>query len=374
MKEALKARAIELGFDGAGIARPTPKTLEHYRDWLARGLHGEMEYLARREPQRADPSLLLPDIRSVIAVIKRYPAPSHSPARTVAPAGAVSCYAQGDDYHDVLRPRLNELGRWIENQTGGAHAARAFIDSGPALERDYAVQAGLGWFGKHTNVLSRAHGNWFFIGVLLTTLKLEPDEPARDHCGTCSRCLTACPTNAFIAPRLLDARRCISYLTIELKGAIPRELRPLMGNRIFGCDDCLAACPWNRFAHPEAEPAFQAREGLAPADLTEIMRLDDAAFRKRFAGSPILRAKRRGLLRNAAIALGNSGRAVAVPVLIEALSDAEALVRGHAAWALGRIGGRSAHEALNAALDREPDDWVKEEITTALGEMGEMLD
>ncbi|MBZ0255978.1 tRNA epoxyqueuosine(34) reductase QueG, partial [bacterium] len=293
---AIKARARQLGFDCVGVAPPSPNTLQHYRDWLANGFHGEMNYMASREPLRSDPALLLENLNSVIVVAKQY--------RTVEfgvnhnkPTGAIARYAWGDDYHDVLRPALNQMAQWIEHKSSGAQQARAFIDSGPVLERDYAAQAGVGWFGKHTNILSREMGNWFFLGVVLTSLKLEFDAPVKAHCGSCTSCLQSCPTQAFVSPYSLDARRCISYLTIELKGPIPRDLRPLMGNRIFGCDDCLQACPWNRFAQPVNDAEFQPRHGLNPVDLIELMQLDEESFRQRFKRSPILRAKRRGLLR-----------------------------------------------------------------------------
>lgn len=365
---AIKDRAKQLGFDCVGVAPPSPNTFHHYRDWLANGYHGEMGYMASREPLRSDPTQLLENINSVIVVAKQY--------RTVEfgvndskPTGVIARYAWGDDYHDVLRPALNQLAHWIEQESSGAHQARAFIDSGPVLERDYAVQAGIGWFGKHTNILSREMGNWFFLGVVLTTLKLEFDAPVKAHCGSCTSCLQSCPTQAFVSPYSLDARRCISYLTIELKGPIPRDLRPLIGNRIFGCDDCLLACPWNRFAQPVNNAEFQPRHGLNPADLIELMQLDEESFRQRFKRSPILRAKRRGLLRNVAVALGNGGDASAVPVLNDALNDSEPLVRGHAAWALGRFGGENAIQALQSHKQIESDDYVLDEITFALNQI-----
>ncbi|MDP8245367.1 MAG: tRNA epoxyqueuosine(34) reductase QueG [Candidatus Hinthialibacter antarcticus] len=362
---AIKARAIQLGFDRVGVAPPSPNTLHHYREWLANNFHGEMEYMASREPLRSAPNQLLENIQSVIVVAKRYKTVEFN-ALNKTPSGIIARYAWGDDYHDVLRPKLNELSDWLQHETNGVNQARAFVDSGPVLERDYAAQAGIGWFGKHTNILSREMGNWFFLGVVLTTLKLDFDAPVKAHCGTCTSCLDRCPTNAFVSPYSLDARRCISYLTIELKGPIPRDLRPLMGNRIFGCDDCLQACPWNRFAQPVDVSEFHPRLGLNPADLIELMKLDDATFRQRFKGSPILRTKRRGLLRNIAVALGNSGDARAIPALANALSDPEPLIRSHAAWALGRLGGKNAIQAIQSHQQKESDKYVLDELQFSL--------
>ena len=362
---AVKAYAKQLGFDRVGVSLPSPKTLQHYREWLSNGYHGEMDYMASREGLRSDSNQLLEDIQSVIVVAKRYRTVELNPDES-KPTGIVARYAWGNDYHDVMRPKLNQLAEWIHQQSDGAHQARAFVDSGPVLERDYAAQAGIGWFGKHTNILSRELGNWFFLGVVLTTLKLEFDSPVKAHCGTCANCLDCCPTDAFVSPYSLDARRCISYLTIELKGPIPRDLRPLMGNRIFGCDDCLQVCPWNRFAQPIEESEFLPREGMNPVNLIELMKLDDDAFRKRFKGSPILRTKRRGMLRNVAVALGNSGDQRGIPVLIDALSDDEPLIRGHAAWALGRLGGENAIQAIYIHQQTESDEYVLDEMKLAL--------
>jgi epoxyqueuosine reductase len=286
-----------------------------------------------------------------------------------AARGQIARYALGDDYHDVMLARLKALLAEIRARYGEELPGRAYVDSGPLLERDLAQRAGLGWWGKNTNLLHRHLGSYFFLGALLLGLELEPDVPTTAHCGTCTRCLDACPTQAFIAPYLLDARRCISYLTIELKGPIPRELRPLIGDWIYGCDICQEVCPWNRKAPPTREPAFQPREGLSAPELIPMLAMTDEEFRARFRGSPIQRTKRRGLLRNVAVALGNARDPAAVPALRAALErDPEPLVRGHAAWALGRIGGPAARAALRAAAATETDAYVSEEIALALAE------
>ncbi len=283
------------------------------------------------------------------------------------PAGPVARYARGDDYHGLMRERLAEIGRWLAGATGAR--TRAYVDTGPVLERDLARRAGLGWFGKNTNLINPGIGSFFFIGALFTDLLLEPDPPFEaDRCGTCTRCLDACPTRAFTAPRTLDATRCISYLTIELRGAIPEELRDAMDELVYGCDICQEVCPWNRRALPAAEPAFRARPGLENPSLPELLALNQEEFAARFRRSPLKRANRRGLLRNAAVALGNTGDLRAVPALVRALADEEALVRGHAAWALGRLGGEEARAALRAALETEQDAQVRQEMMEALAE------
>jgi len=365
-KDELKAFARQCGFEAVGVASPMPRTSGALTSWLEQGLHGEMGYLERHAGLRRDPALLLPSLRSVLVLAKSYRTedpPQPSPNNPY-PA-AISCYAWGRDYHDTLREALKRIVDFIHEHTGGAHQARACVDSAPVLERDFAAQAGIGWIGKHTNLLSRGQGNWLFLSVILTTLELEPDHPVKSHCGTCTRCLEACPTRAFLSPYVLDARRCISYLTIELKGPIPRALRRAVGRRIFGCDDCLAVCPWNRFAARSSEPDFYPRQGLLTTTLLEWMTLTAEEFRARFKGSPIRRAKRRGFLRNVAVALGNTRDARAVPVLANALRDPEPLIRGHAAWALGEIGGETAVRELEEARGREEDPYVREEIAMA---------
>jgi epoxyqueuosine reductase len=373
------AEAQRLGFDlvGIGPAGP-PVTAGRYRAWLEAGYQGEMAYLARPDAvaRRTDPASILPGVSAVVMVGACY----HT--RPLPPElcddrsrGVVASYAWGDDYHEVMTPRLDQLAEFVVAQTGNVAAYRAYVDTGPVLERDLAAQAGLGFVGKNTNLIHPRLGSWFFLGELLLALDRPPEGGVRNRsypeekgtCGRCTRCLDACPTSAFAGPYVLDAQRCISYLTIELKGPIPRALRPLIGNRIFGCDICQEVCPWNRrFAQPTAEPAFQPRpDGMAPR-LLELMALDNEGFRQRFQASPVKRARRRGLLRNVAVALGNWGDPAAIPALARALHDAEPLIRGHAAWALGRIAGQQARDSLVHALPEEADRWVREEIRLAL--------
>ena len=367
--ERIQAEARRLGFDLVGIAPAEPAaSADPYRAWLEKGYHGEMAYLARREAvdRRADSAHILPGVRSVVAVAANYhahPLPTQlgdDPAR-----GVLSSYAWGSDYHDVLVSRLRQLGAWVEAEIGEPVTWRAYVDTGPVLERELAARAGLGFVGKNTSLIHPGLGSWLFLGELLLTVELPPlaGEAPGGTCGRCSRCLDACPTSALVEPYVLDARRCISYLTIELKGPIPRALRPLMGNRIFGCDICQEVCPWNRrFARPATEPAFQPRpEGMAP-HLLDLIALDEEGFRRRFRGSPVRRAKRRGLLRHVCVALGNWGDPAAVPALAHAVHDREPLIRGHAAWALGRIATEEARQELGQALNAEEDEWVREEL------------
>jgi epoxyqueuosine reductase len=341
MKEAIRRRAWELGFDECRFtSADAPAHAEHFRRWLAAGRHGEMAYLPRTAEKRCDPQQVLPAVRCVIVLAASYahaeiPAPPPAPA-----AGVVARYARRSDYHEVLGAPLQRLSAFVDQLGGPGTRSLAYVDTGPVLERDLAERAGAGFIGKHTNLLSRRLGNWFFLAEILTTLKLEPDPSERNHCGSCTRCLTACPTRAIVAPFELDARRCISYLTIELKGRIPEEFRPAIGRRIFGCDDCLEACPWNRFAREGRLLAAHARTDLETPDLVELLGLDEAAFKRRFAGTPLLRAKRRGLLRNVCVALGNVGAAAALPALARAAADPEPLIAEHARWAIAQIEAR----------------------------------
>ena len=372
------SEARRLGFSLVGFASAGPaRTAAQYQTWLERGYQGQMAYLARPEAvaRRQDISRVLPGVQTVVSVAANYyttapPAElGEDPAR-----GLISRYARGDDYHDLLTNRLRQLGAAIEDWVGGTAAWRAYVDTGPLLEREWAARAGLGFVGRNTHLIHPRLGSWLFLGELLLTIPVSPlSDTAQLHragsCGTCTRCLEACPTGALIAPHVLDARRCISYLTIELKGPIPADLRPLIGNRIFGCDICQQVCPWNqRFAQPSSEAAFQPRpDNLAPS-LLDLMALDEEGFRQHFRGSPVKRAKRRGLLRNVAVALGNWGDRAAIPALARALSDPEPLIRGHAAWALGRIGGATARRHLARALAAETDEWVRQEIQAVLKE------
>ena len=348
LTEKICDRAHDLGFDLVGVTpgRPTPH-VRAYHSWLAHGRHGEMGYMARpdRVARREDPARILPGVRSVICVgLNYYPGAlpaslSHDPSR-----GLISNYTWGLDYHDLMIPRLEELAAFISAEAGREAAYRTYVDTGPVLERAYAAEAGLGFVGKNTCLIHPQMGSWLFLGEILVNIELDPTpERAKTSCGTCRRCLDACPTGALIAPYVLDARRCISYLTIELQGPIPPELRPLMGNWIYGCDICQTVCPWQRFAKPTRERSFRAAEpDRAAPVLLDLLEMNEETFRQRYKGSPIFRIGRRGLLRNVAVALGNWGDERAVPALARALTDAEPLVRGHAAWALERIGGQTA--------------------------------
>lgn len=344
MKEAIRQRALELGFNDCRFTTAAPPaTAGHLRDWLAAGQHAGMDWLARNADKRMDPQLVLPGVKTVIALAVSYADPARETAGEVStsgPAGIVARYARHADYHEVLAEPLKGLADFTDQVGGPGTRSRWYVDTGPVLERDLAQRAGLGFAGKHTNLISRRLGNWFLLAEILTTLEVEPDAPAENHCGKCSRCLTACPTGALPAPFSLDARRCISYLTIELKGSIPVELRPLIGSRIFGCDDCLAACPWNRFARESALLKPFRREDLATQDLIELLALDDAGFKARCVGTPLLRSKRRGLLRNVCVALGNVGGRSALPPLSKARNDPEPLIAEHAAWAIQQIEAR----------------------------------
>ncbi len=365
----IKAKARELGFDLVGITRAEP--LLHagrYRAWVGQGFAGEMGYMTRDVEKRADPSRVLPEAQSIIVLgINYYTAPevpkdSHT-------RGWISRYAWGEDYHRIVEEKLDALVAFMRRVVGPEIRARWYVDTGPILERELAWRAGLGWPGKNTNLINRHVGSWLFLSAILLDRVLAYDEPATAHCGTCTRCLVACPTGAFVAPGVLDARRCISYLTIELRGAIPRELRPLMGTHIFGCDICQAVCPWNRRAPVSSESAFQPRAGFAAPELIPLLSLSEEEFREQFRGSPIRRAKRRGFLRNVAVALGNLQDPRAIPPLARALCDPEPLIRGHAAWALGHIGGLSARRYLHAALATECEAGVRQEILWALEEI-----
>jgi epoxyqueuosine reductase len=359
LKEELRARAAALGFEKFGVA-PVGEAERgaFFREWLRREFHGEMEYLARDPGRRIDPSALLPGATSVVCVAKNYF--TDVPATDDPREGRISRYAWGDDYHDVLGAKLGELRDLLASR--GARA-KICVDTSAVLEKLWARRAGLGWQGKHTNLLSPDLSSWFFLGEILTDAKLEPDGPFEaDHCGTCTRCIDLCPTGAIVAPYVLDSRRCISYLTIEHRGPIPRELRPLMGNLIFGCDICQDVCPWNKFAKVAPEAAFLPRAGNLTPALTGLLGMTRDEFRARFRGSPVRRAKYEGFLRNVCVALGNSGDAAAVPALLRALGHEHPLVRGHAAWALGRLGAR---EAARRRLEVETDPTVREEIERA---------
>ena len=363
----IKSAAQELGFELVGISPvKLPPHGESFARWLRDGFAGELGYMSRTEALRRDPHELVPWAKSIISVGMNYFTPHGRPKDSNSAEGWISRYAWGDDYHDLMKARLEKLLDTVRALCGEAIEGRAFVDSGPVLERDFAGVAGLGWVGKNTQLISPKRGSWFFLGELFVDLPLDYDRPMRDRCGQCDLCLKACPTQAFVGPYVLDARRCISYLTIELKGAMPRHLRPLVGNHIFGCDICQEVCPYNVKAQATAEAAFGPRAGLHAPQLIPLLSMTEAQFRERFRGSPILRAKRRGFLRNVAVALGNLKSQEAVPALIAALDDTEPLVRGHAAWALGEIGGSLAESALVGRLQLESDVEVSGEIATAM--------
>ncbi len=347
MKEAIRQGARELGFDDCRFTTALPPaTAPQFQHWLNARRHGEMAYLERNAAKRVNPQLVLPGARSVIVLAGSYhsPSPVTHHASRITHHGLIARYARFNDYHDVLGERLRALKDFL-NQLGGTGTRSLwYVDTGPMPERDFAQRAGVGFIGKHTNVISRKLGNWIFLAEILTTLELEADAPEKNRCGSCARCLAACPTQAITAPFQLDARLCISYLTIELKGPIPVELRPAIGNRIFGCDDCLAVCPWNRFAREGSLMKAYARPELATPDLVELLKLDEPGFKARFAGTPILRARRRGFLRNVCVALGNVGDESVLPALERARHDPDPLVAEHAAWAIWRVEARRSDQ------------------------------
>lgn len=348
LKDAVIARARALGFDDCRIAAAAPaQHAPQFREWLRAGAAGEMAWLERGEEKRADIDKVLPGARSVIVVAMNYWQGDPPAGGTNARSGRIARYAWGDDYHDVTLEKLRALEELLR-AAGGTQ--RSYVDTGPVLERDYAAEAGIGWHGKSTMLLNAELGTWFFLGEILTTLELPPDAAQPARCGTCMRCITACPTNAITEPHRVDARRCISYLTIELKGSIPLEFRPLIGDRIYGCDTCLDVCPWNRFAAVSRETRFGLRPALATMQLRDYLALDDDQFRTLFRGSPIKRIKRRGLLRNVCVALGNVGSPDDLPALERAASDPEPLIAEHARWAIDRL--RQSFPAMPASADR----------------------
>lgn len=361
----LKAQARDLGFDLAGICPAvSPTSLGRFHEWLAAGFAGEMRYLAGRVPAYEHPRHVLDGARSILMLGMRY---RNQHPQPVGPGqGRVSRYAWGGDYHHLIRRKLQVLADWLTIRFPSC-AVRGVVDSAPLNEREFAQLAGLGWIGKNTLLLNRQHGSWFFLAALLTDLSLAYDEPhATDHCGSCTACLDACPTQAFAAPYVLDARRCISYLTIELKSAVPAELRSGMGSWVFGCDVCQEVCPWNHKPDATEESFFSPRAGNNPLELAPLFHLDDASIRLRFRDSPLWRAKRRGLLRNAAVALGNYPHPPAIPALVRGLSDPEPLVRESCAWALSQYEEPQARSALSSRRQIESDPGVAAELDRAL--------
>ena len=374
LTQAMKDKAYDLGFSMVGVvpARPSP-FLHAYLEWIDRALHGEMGYMARpdRIIRRQDLNVILPGVQSIISLSMGYftqrlpPEIANDPAR-----GRISNYAWGMDYHELMTPRLKQLGRELAQMSGSDVKWKIYTDTGAILERDLAAAAGHGFNGKNTMLINPQKGSHFFLAELLTTAPLIPDTPALDKrpsCGSCSRCLTACPTDAFPKPFTLDARRCISYLTIELKGAIPRELRPLMGNWVYGCDICQDVCPFNRFSQPTNEQNFHALDfDSAAPPLLDLLSMGEQTFDEKFANSPIKRIRRRKLLRNACVAAGNWGDPILIPALVALLSDKSALIRSHAVWALGRINTPEAYTSLNSHLPFEIEPDVLDELKFAL--------
>ena len=349
-EDLIRAEALALGFDlcrFTSVAAPWDAG-ERLAEFVAAGRHGEMGWMAETLERRRHPQAMWEGARSAIVLGVNY-GPTADPLAVLdqPDRGAISVYARGDDYHDLIKKRLKQLGRWLQARFGGE--LKVFVDTAPLLEKPLAAQAGLGWQGRHTNLVSREFGSWLFLGSILTSLELEPDPPGENRCGACRACLDVCPTNAFPAPYQLDARRCISYLTIELKGPIPHEFRPALGNRIYGCDDCVAICPWNKFAQQARESALHAREALNAPALADLARLDDAAFRALFAKSPVKRLGRDRFVRNVLYAIGNSGLAELAGLGRELLDDPSPLVRGAAVWALARLLPPQAFAGLREA-------------------------
>lgn len=371
IREAIRAKALELGFDTVGFTRAVlPDAVRQgLSDYLAEGRQGSMNWLADHQDRRGDPHVLWPEAVTVIALAVNYGPNESDPLALLEEKerGYISVYARHRDYHDIVKKKLKELGGWMHREYGPA--LKVFVDTAPVMEKPLAAAAGLGWQGKHTNLVSRQFGSWLLLGEIMTPLDLPPDPTGQDHCGTCTQCLTLCPTGALDEPGKIDARRCISYLTIEHKGPIPHDLRPLMGNRIYGCDDCLAICPWNRFATPTPHALLTARDALIGPDLAMLSRLDDTEFRTLFAQSPVKRTGRARFLRNVLIAIGNSGQTGFLPEALRLLADPEPLIRGAAVWALGRLGGT----ATPPAEECDPDvlaEWAS--LGSALQPEGEI--
>ena len=368
LSRLLREKASELGFDLVGaIPVSRSKTIDIYNSWLKKGYAGSMAYLERHAKLKEDPRQLLPETISLIALGFNYKTVDPSEQVLTQEIGCISRYAWGDDYHELIRSKLNVLEDFLCRELNAGKLSRSFVDSGPILEREVAQRAGLGWIGKHSNLINWEKGSWLFLAELLVDVKLETNLPfTRVDCGSCTICIEACPTEAIIAERTLDARKCISYLTIELKGSIPREMRPKMANLIFGCDICQEVCPWNKDVPRSNEKGLQPRpENVAP-HLIDLMKLDETSFNKRFRNSPIKRAKRRGFLRNVAVALGNWANVEAIPALCLGLDDEEMLVRIHSAWALGQISDLQAKTKLENAKLTEKTPEVLEEIEAAL--------
>jgi epoxyqueuosine reductase len=364
----LEAKAREIGFDVCGVARPQidPRNQQRLDEFVAAGEYGSMGWMndPERLPRRRNPEILWPDVKSVIVLGSNY-GPAENPMGLLEhpDRAVISVYARNKDYHDLIKKRLKQLARWLVEQSGGTEQVKVFVDTAPVLEKPLGQSSGIGWQGKHTNLVSREFGSWLFLGEVFTTLEFREATPEIDHCGSCSKCLSACPTNAFPAPYKLDARKCISYLTIEHDGPIPHEFRTAMGNRIYGCDDCLAVCPWNKFASRTEELAFIARADLTEPKLADFLGLDDDAFRAFFAGSPIKRIGRAKFLRNVLTAAGNSRSHRLIPKITALLGDESALIRASAVWALSQLMDDHAFEqarTTHQTLEKDPvviDEW-----------------
>jgi len=367
IKAALADKARLQGFDAFGVTGPdaVPELKSRLESFLADGAHGDMTWLALTADRRVSPQVMWPETRSIIMLGMNY-GPDEDPLAILKmrTRGAISVYARGDDYHDIIKARLKELARWLISSAGGE--VKVFVDTAAVMEKPLAAQGGLGWQGKHTNLVSRRYGSWLFLGSIFTTLDLPHDSPEPDSCGSCRACLDICPTAAFPAPYRLDARRCISYLTIEHKGPIPRDLRAAMGNRIYGCDDCLAVCPWNKFASDGREARLAARATLRAPSLTDLVRLDDAQFRALFSKTSIKRTGRDRFIRNVLIAIGNSADGALALEAERLLGDASPLVRGAAVWALSKLLPRAEFETLASRRQNDSDPDVREEWAAAL--------
>jgi epoxyqueuosine reductase len=369
LSDKIKAKALELGFDLVGIA---PAALHpesgYFLEWLGRGFAGEMRYLEREPARRMDASSLFPGAKSVISCAFNYNTPyPHSVESGGEGRGWVSRYAWGDDYHDLMMGKLKELCTFIRESISPAVLCKPYVDTGPVLERVYARYAGIGWFGKNTCIINERIGSWIYLGEVVTSLDLSFDSPPPDRCGTCTRCIDACPTGALVEPYVLDARLCISYLTIEHRGSIPRTLRGKMGNHVFGCDICQDVCPWNRKAEVKEDDPLKPREGFLSPYLEAMLSMARDDFSGVFKKSAVRRAKRGGLLRNIVVAMGNSGKPEYESALLSMLEDEDPLVRSHAAWALWRVGGERVRGVLESHLEKEKDDTVAGEIRDILG-------
>jgi epoxyqueuosine reductase len=372
LTKSIKEKALEIGFDLVGIS-PVDRFPENqfYKEWLARGFAGEMKYMEREPQKREDIRNLLPEAKSVISCALNYNTDHpYSTDETDKTKGWISRYAWGDDYHEIVQNKLSYVLDFVRELSPTELKARSYVDTGPVLDRVYGKYSGIGWFGKNTCLINQKIGSWIFIGEIITSVELDYDSAAPDRCGTCTRCIDACPTGALLHPYVLDSRLCISYLTIELREGIPLPLREKVGNNVYGCDICQDVCPWNRKAKVSHESPLQPREGLCNPDLSSFAHLTEEDFRLIFKRSPVKRAKRKGFLRNVMVAMGNSGEVTFIPHIRKCLKDKDPLIRAHAAWALWKLEGQDSYETLSNLLSIESDPMVREEIASILGECG----